>query len=398
MTIFQFLEGSKKIECKKEHADFVLDILTRENLYFRALRRAEDGSITFSLPNRDEGRLSELCRERAGAYRIISEKSLARALKRRRRRIGLLFGVVLCAITLYVSTLFVWNIKIISPDNVNEAEIIALLEESGFHIGSYIPACDFEKTALEVLMRTDAVSFLSINMTGTVAEVEVAARTVHPPAENEKRPSNLVAKYTGHILRYEVRAGQIACKIGEVVEKGHLLISGVYESKHHGDIAERAEGAVYAMIEEQLVTEYPLTPLEKKYTGAVEERRILSVFGKETPLYRDEKIGFDRYEETVEKQKLTLFSALQLPGYLTTYTYREFVLEELPLSDEEARERCEEAHSARLAAFCKDAEIVEHKTEAGVIGGKYVIRSTLTLIRDIAEEVFIDGEGVENTP
>ena len=398
MTIFQFLEGSKKISCQREHADFILDILTRESMHYRDLRREEDGSITFSLPDRDERRLAVLSASRENAYRITAQKSLMLALQKRRRRIGLLIGLAICLASLYISTLFVWNIKIISPDAVNEAEIIALLEDADFHIGSFIPACDFEKTALEVLIHTDTVSFLSINMTGTVAEVEVAARTAHPAEEDEKRPSNLVAKYTGHVLRYEVRAGQIACKIGEVVEKGHLLISGVYESKHHGSIAERAEGCVYAMIEEQIVTEYPLAPLEKTYTGAVKERKILDLFGKDIPLYRNGELGFSQQEETVTKQKLTLFSSLELPAYLTTYTYREFITETHRLTEEEARARCADAHEKNLEAFCKDAEIVQNKTEESVIGDKYVIRSTLVLIRDIAEEVFIDGVNTENTP
>ena len=398
MTVFQFLEGRKKVECPKENADFILDILVRENLPFRKLLRANDGSITFFLPDRDEGRLAALAAGRENAYRVISHKSLALFLQNRRRRIGLLFGLVLCLAALYISTLFVWNIKIVSPDDVNEAEIIALLEEAGFHIGSYLPACDFEKTALRVLMRSDAVSFLSINMSGTVAEVEVAARTVPPQTEEEKRPSNLVAKYTGHIIRYEVRAGQLVCRIGQVVEKGDLLIAGLYESKHHGSVAERAEGSVYATIEEQIVTEYPLSPMEKKYTGAFTVQKTLSIFGKETSLSRREEIDFPLYEETVERQKLTLFSNLELPAYLTVRTFREFVLEAQLLSEEEARLRCEEAHTARLEAFCKDAEIIGQKTEGAVIGDKYVIRSTLILIRDIAEEVFIEGEAKESTP
>jgi len=122
-------------------------------------------------------------------------------------------------------------------------------------------------------------SFLSVNLIGTVARIEVREREQVEKTKPEEQLSNQVAKIAGKIVRYEVLAGEIQVKIGESVPQGTLLISGVRENKSGGFTALNARGRVFAETSRCFRETIPLKQVETLYTGREKTRDSYEILG-----------------------------------------------------------------------------------------------------------------------
>ena len=161
------------------------------------------------------------------------------------------------SVLLAASSFFVWDINVTGQEGLSEKEILKTLEGYGLYMGSYIPNINTARLENELVIDTDELSYASINLRGTVAEVVVRERKERD-VENISVPSNLVASCDGQIEAIEVRGGVPTVKKGQIVKKGQLLVSGVIDSRAVGYRLVRARGEVYARISRSFTAEIPL--------------------------------------------------------------------------------------------------------------------------------------------
>ena len=83
----------------------------------------------------------------------------------------------------------------------------------------------------ELVERFPELSWASVNMYGSKAEVEVREAEKSPEIEDTKTPSNLVAKKDGMVVLVKGYRGTNKVKEGDVVVKGDILISGIVENR-----------------------------------------------------------------------------------------------------------------------------------------------------------------------
>ena len=183
-------------------------------------------------------------------------------------RIGLYIGVLFLFIALFFSQRVVWRIDIIGNTSVSKEEIIKELESAGLNLGTYIPNIDYDILHNKVLLNSEALAWLSVNINGNVANVVVKEKEKTSEAK-EKLYTNIVAKSDGYIDSIVVMCGKKEVKIGDVVKKGDILISGITDSQALGVKYEHASGVVKAYVNKEINIKIPLKTTEKVYTGNV---------------------------------------------------------------------------------------------------------------------------------
>ena len=307
-------------------------------------------------------------------------------------RIGFFIGAVLCAALLAASSFFVWDINVSGQTGLSEKEILKTLEGYGLYIGAYIPNIDTMRLENELVIDTEELSYASINLRGTVAEVVVRERK-EKDVENISLPSNLVANCDGQIESIEVRGGMPTVKKGQIVKKGQLLVSGVIDSQAVGYRLVRARGEIYARISRSFTAEVPLVREKKSRTGEKKTRVTIRFFAKKINLFSNNDISFEKYDTIEEEKRLCLFDRVELPVFIIKTTYSEYVTETEKISEEQALSIAEKELAGQTEKTLSEAQILAREERTEINDGILTLYADIDCIADITSEIFIKTDG-----
>ncbi len=304
---------------------------------------------------------------------------------RYRWRVGAFLGAAACVMLTLLSQNFVWQIEVVGNEKVPDGEILAALAAEGVYEGAYIKNIDPLAAANRCVMKSDLLSWMSVNIVGNHIEAVVVEYSDREVAERDKAPSNIVAKKSGIIRRIELVSGVAVAGEGRVVSEGELLVSGVNLLRNEKYIYQPAKGKVYAETLNQAVLEQPLLTEEKVYTGRVftEKSYIFFTKSKKVSEYSGNlPANCDRIET---KERVMLFGKIPLPLWVHKVEYREFVYTEKTLSEEEAREIL----AARAAELLLSGELVSREDAYSFDGEKVTLTMRYRLVEDIAKNLLL---------
>ncbi|MDR2526125.1 MAG: sporulation protein YqfD [Oscillospiraceae bacterium] len=169
--------------------------------------------------------------ERAGVALGIEKKcGLPFFLHDYRRRAGLLLGLVIFLAGLRFLSGMVWSVSVTGNERVAAEIIRVAAEEQGLRLGAKAKTLDLRRMSEAALLKLPELSWLSMNLQGSTAVIEVRERlpdTV-PPAPV---PQSIVAGKAGQLAVLQVYSGKPLKKAGDAVPKGEILASGRIENK-----------------------------------------------------------------------------------------------------------------------------------------------------------------------
>lgn len=318
----------------------------------------------------------------------VKEGGLPRLLRRLLRRPGLWLGLLSVIALVSVSSRFVWDVRVSGNQNLTERQVEDTLRSCGFGVGSYLGRFKADRVENKALIADKSLAWISVNMKGTVAYVQIR-EAVHTPEPSDETPANLVADTGGQIVRVELSRGNVVVRAGQWVGQGDLLVSGLYDSEQVGFRYTHAEGRVYARVVEQITVEIPLTYEKKVYQTGKED-----VSCEKTLIFFENYIKFSKKTFNSDgscdiiKRVSVPFSGIgvDFPISLATewripYTV---TLEKRTYAEAEALAYVELAR--RIGSLSGGAEVLS-KTVTTVHGEDvYILSCTLTCIRDIAKE------------
>ncbi|MCL2512834.1 MAG: sporulation protein YqfD [Oscillospiraceae bacterium] len=161
--------------------------------------------------------------------RIINKSGFPFFKRRYRKRTGFVVGGALAVIFLmYLSTLL-WNIQIDGNETLTDDEVISALEELNVKNGARMSKIDTHNVEVELENLLPSLSWVTVNLSGSTAYIELRERKARPEIIDTKKPSDIIAKTDGEILKIESYSGTGIMSAGSAVLKGDLLISGKVE-------------------------------------------------------------------------------------------------------------------------------------------------------------------------
>lgn len=390
--IYEYLRGSYKVSAGAESVCRALNILMKNNVPFYAVRAEGEDIVSFRLEPDAYGKYIALTEKLTLENEKTERCGLFFALSAYKMRIGFFIGAVLCAALLAASSFFVWDINVTGQTGLSEREILETLEGYGLYIGAYIPNINTERLENELVIDTEELSYASINLRGTVAEVVVREEKVKE-VEDISAPSNLVANCDGQIEAIEVRGGVPTVKKGQIVKKGQLLVSGVIDSQAVGYRLVRARGEVYARISRSFKAEIPLLSEKKAYTGEKKTKTTLKIFSKKVNLFANNDISYEKYDTIEEEKRICLFDRIELPVFVVKTTYSEYVGETERISEEKALLLARKELARQTEQTLSETQILAREERTEINDGVLTLYADIDCIADITSEVFIETDG-----
>ncbi len=383
----RWLWGYRKVGCEKFHSVRLLNLMMQKEISHWGLERENGGDITFFLLEKDYKKL--LCVLDKNAIKVYSVygKGLPFVCRSHRNRFGLLVGLGIYFIIIFLSSLFVWDIRVVSDTVTPHNVIISNLKELGCYEGSFLPSIDFEDLCIRYLSTYKDFSWVSVNVRGTIAYVEIQEKKFYE--EESETPRNLIASYGGIIEDYCVFSGRSHVSPGAVVKKGDLLISGIVDDVQGSIRLCRARGEVMAVVDSELSVEVPYSYQKQVYTGEIYEKNRIRFFNLTFPLVCTEPKEASRCTHSYESGSMVLFEVIELPLSIEKEVWREYTVEDFVYTQEEAETVALRKMEEKYRSELPDAELITIDTVGEHTEDRYILTCKIKCRMDIVQEAEI---------
>lgn len=359
------LRGQVQLRVESERPERVLNLCAQRRLELRSVRWESERVFSCVLSRHDFLVLRLLSRKLDCALQVRRRQGAPFALGRLRRRGALAAGLLAGAAALFFSSFFIWDITVDGAQTVPEETILRALEKNGVAFGAFGFSIDGEDLRNHVLLDLPELKWLTVNVSGWRAYVQVRERTPAPELIDRRAPCNVTARRDGMILRVQAFLGKKYVQPGDMVEQGQLLISGVEDLDTFGARITTAYGSVTARTWYRLSALVPLRVTEKSSADDPEVRWSLILGRRRIKLYGSSSYFGAVYDKITERNQLALFG-LPLPAAVEKETY-------LPFTPRERTRSPAEAEAAGRAALTQQLLLLT--------GPDCTVRSTLVSSR-----------------
>ena len=380
---FLFLVGYRICKVSKESLAEIVDICRELSVPFREVEILGE-SAELLIPFFSLRRLRKAAESQNIPLTLISSHGIPALLVRYRHRYGLFAALLLSVAITVLASGVIWDIRVDGENKLSEREVKEILRECGLELGTPTRSIDSGVLENRVLIFSDDISWISVNIVGTVAEVEIRELDFSEDDREQTAPANLVATEHGRIVALEDISGNIAVEIGEEVAKGQLLIGGIYGDEESGFRYTRARGRVIAEVERCFELEIGRVKTEKVYKEAQKCEKYLIFFKKRIKFFSNYRNLPPTCDKIDIEEYIPAPNGKYLPIGIHDTRYLEYEFVERELSDEELSALAYEQMSALIATELADAELLRRTTECELYSDRAVIRCKVKCLVDIA--------------
>lgn len=308
MKIFDWLAGFCNIEIHSWYCERVITAAAKEGIPLWQIERIDDKTVRAKTGLFDDTELLSLIeREREklspDTEIVVCDKDgLIPWLIDHKMRSGFAAGAVICIIAVIMMLSVIWSVDISGLYTVSPKEFSEALERQGLYIGAFANGHDFDAIRFSLIREFEQIAYITFNIDGSRLKVEVTESDQIPETVDNLEYRNIIAKEDGVLIVAEAYEGKIMVEAGHAVEKGELLISGIFPSKEISYRLVRASGKMTAYTKKTYEAFTPYTVTEYLQTDEVSRKYEISIFNMTIPLpfFGDHSYEFfDTEEETV---------------------------------------------------------------------------------------------------
>lgn len=351
----------------------------------------EDGSFECCCPLIRSHDMLRACAQRGIDVRVVRRGGIPILAHRYRMRAGLFAGLLLMIGLLFVSGRVVWDIRIDGDASVCGTPVREQLASCGLTIGTWIPSLETDEVESRLLIASDDIAWVSVNMKGTVAYVQVR-ELKQPKSERTDEPSNLVARCDGVIESVKLISGEVAVQPGDLVRAGELLVSGVRDSSVQGYGVSSAQGEVFARTEHTLTVKIDRTAEKKVYTDQKIAKKTLFFFGKEIKITKSTGIMEGNCDTIKKLEIFDLGKGAILPISLETTLLQMYELQKVTLDDEQLTARAYEELGRALALATENATLISKQVSTQLADTGILLVCHFQCVENIAQPLAFDAQ------
>lgn len=293
VTIFL---GHVKVRLSGRGAERFLNECVRINMHIWNVRRVGDDTLTFHMYVKDVHRLRPVFRKYECDLKFIGRYGFPFWQKRLLRNSGFLIGFVAFFALLIMLSNMVWNVEIKGAKPETEYMIAKELEKMGVTRGKM----QFQLPDVETIQRyltnnVSSITWVGVELRGTTYHFQVVEKN-EPEKEEVLSPRHLVARKEAVIQKMFVEQGKIMVTKNEHVEKGQLLVSGIF-GKEDSPTVVPAKGIIFGETWYDSEIDVPLKTLFQVYTGGFFQKHYIKFGSFKIKVWGFEKNKYKRYKE-----------------------------------------------------------------------------------------------------
>ncbi len=384
MNISYRILGYAEVFCEGDEALKLINLCLKNNLPYGDTKRDGEGTVfIFRLHNL--GILSRLCRSEKIKIDVRKRGGIPHFFFLGRHRYGMLAGVICALLLLFFSQQFIWRIDVVGNESITTGEVLGFLEKYGLHTGTYIPNINADRIQNRMLIDSNDIAWVSVNVSGNTATVEIRERDAEGKPQGKESPANLISSKQGKITMVQIMNGNAVVRDGDIVQKGQLLVSGLFNSPTQGFTVTRAEGKVYAETTEEFYVKIPYEYDKKVYTGAEYCNKYLNFFDFSVKISKNYGNEGSLYDKISIMDSYSFLDGENLPISKTTEKYLEYQMIRSVRSKEEAEDLAYFELSQKIAEVTNDATLLRKVIVPEIHDDFFALRCVIVCIEDIAQ-------------
>ena len=301
-----------------------------------------------------------------------------------KQRISLLALLIAIALNLLAPTV-IWDVRVSGCEAIPESYVKDALAACGVTVGTPWRSLNLGQIETAVLAAYTDVGWISIYRRGSVAYVSVKEAHLPPSVEQESGYSNVVAAQDCIITDITVTQGYPVVKVGQVVKRGEVLISGIPPVESGGSPC-HAAGQVFGSVDASISVEIPAVTLQKVYADGQKSGLSVKILNFPINIFKIYRNFTDECVIIENNENCRLFGIYDIPvSFLHEYTvpYTEVKRELGPT--ELVRQASEKMRQAILERTA-DGELIRAKTSGDFTDGGYSMTTTVTVIEQVGRD------------
>ncbi len=302
LFLYRYFCGVLTVEFFGIYPEKLLNLCAKNGIGIWSARYIKQ-KIRCKITVKDFLRLPKILRKSGIRVHIIEKKGFPFFIKRYHKRLGIFLGLVIFLSFLQIMSGFIWIVDIVGNEKVTDSQIISACAELGIKSGIRKSKINAKADAQELLLKLDKLAWGSLNIEGCKLTVNVTE--IIEKKEDNSVASNLKASADGVIKHIDVTSGNCLVKVGDIVSKGDILVSGIIENES-GTRFVHSIGTVLAETETAVKLQENFQKKAVFPTGEVKTKYAIDFFTVKIPLY----VGSEKGEYSAESKVkvLELFS------------------------------------------------------------------------------------------
>ena len=337
-VIMKYLLGYIRITVEGYYIERFINICTANKILIWNLKREKGVKLHLNIGIEDFYRAVPVAKKLKCRIKIEKKRGIPFIVNKYRKRKAFIVSLIIIAILLYASSLFVWNIEIQVEDNLKLDKIEEDVQEAGLETGMKKDKINVEEIVNKIRLKRDDISWIGISLKGTNAIVKVVKAKEAPEIIDEKEATNIVAKKAGTITEIIAQNGMAQVKNGDEVQEGQILIQGIMEGKYTGQRYVHSLGEIKAIVKYTKTEKMQLKEEQNVKTGNKETKYGIKFNNFQINFYKTLS-KFKIYDTIEEEKKFRIFSNLYLPISVTKITNKELENNIKQYTIEEATEK-----------------------------------------------------------
>ncbi len=357
-----YLRGHARLEITCAAPERVVNLCAARGVPFWDI--AWQSEITFCVSTTPAGvrRLREVTADIGAEIRVLEKSGAPELWRRCRRRYVLLAAAVVLPLLLAAGGAFIWGFEVTGNDTVPTEEILQALERCGVYVGTRGVGLDQDALRNRVLPLLPEVLYIAVNVRGCTAHVQVVERTRPPHLYRDGDVQNIVAAKDGLITRIEALDGVQCAAVGDIVQAGEVLLSGVADSPR-GCRYMRATGRIWARTWYEWTVPVRLLSADKTGEEGSRTQLWLDMGRQRIKLYAGGSVLQGNCDKITEYREVHLPFGVRLPVTLVKETTVLHAVYDGERSEEAARAEGESQLLVQLRqTIGEDGEILKTET------------------------------------
>ncbi len=344
-----------------------------------------DGNILeFSCFAAKSEQILKLLSENSVEAKKIYERGIVAKFKKMLKRPGMLVGLIITLLIVKMQNNVVWKIEISGNDVISSAEIEEKLSAVGFAVGKAYDKSKLSAVCNQYILNDDRVSWISVNMSGNVAFVEIKERTKKEHTDKLPSYSGIIASKDCIIERPEVFCGTSLVQKGQTVEKGQMIISPVEFGTDGKEYISGAVGKIIAKTYNEFYVKIPYETVVENFEEIPEFSYKLNFLGHKIKIGNKLPNNSENRLCVFKNTNVKLFGKIELPIKAEILETRKYGVTSKTLGAEEARKKAYRKMYSKIADDLSECEILsmsfsEEKEENG-----FVLRCKTECLENVA--------------
>ncbi|MGD9676813.1 MAG: sporulation protein YqfD [Vulcanibacillus sp.] len=389
----RWIRGYVKCNLTGKNIELFINLILNSELEIWDISIIKRGQANFSISVNDYLKIKSFLKRSNTRIHIIEKIGLPFLLNRLKNRLGVLFGIIIFIIIIYLSSSMIWSIDIEGNKTIEESIIYQSLNEIGVSKGIFkkkLPENEYIKEQLMLML--EDISWVGVNREGTKLQITIVEK-IKPKEKEIALPSNIISKKDAVIYKILAEKGISQVKISDRVKRGDILISGIIGNEERSEII-AAKGIVQGIVWYKSSITISLKQKWKEYTGNKYEQNYLVLGNRMIKFKGYDIIHFEQYQ-IVNDWKQVYFNNFKLPVGILTKKSLEYIDGQRTLSEEEAYIIAFEQTKKYLCSkIDSDSKIINEKIiSKNFKDGRLTVEILYEVIEDItATQLIIQGE------